>query len=470
MMGFAALLIAALLGYFGVRLWLPNDNGRSPWTPALHASLGIGLGLGSTSCLYFLLLAGGAANLSVIVGCELVALCTAGAFVLRRRTASPPGGSPDALPSFSWNWLAALGLAAMLSLFVAGFANTSDLNPQGGWDAFAIWNLRARFLIHTETWKYAVTGLPVGTHMEYPLLLSSVIARGWVYAGSLSPIVPIATAFVFAVALVILLVSTLALARGASLGLLAGVLLLANPSFVNQAASQYADLPLAFFFLAALALIVLSGESARPARCLSLAGVFAGFAAWTKNEGTLLLIALAAALFVSAWRSAGWRAAARQSGIFLLGALPGLLLVLWFKMALAPPDPLAGQMTVNLGQKLAHAGRWFQVAGGFLKQAWELYIFPGPPLALLAVTCVVLRLRPRNQPSLAPLLAILIVLAGYFAIFLATKDDLEWLFATTLDRLYMHVWPALVLAVFLLLRRPEDFAVTSSPAKSRRAR
>lgn len=469
-MGLVALLIAALLGYCGVRLWLPCDSGRSPWTVALHVSLGIGLGIGFTSCLYFLLLVSGAAKLAVILGFELVALCAAGALVLRQRTASPPGGSPAALPSFSWNWLTALGLAAMLALFLAGFVNTSVLNPQGGWDAFAIWNLRARFLIHTETWKYAVTALPVGTHTEYPLLLSLAIARGWTYAGSLSPIVPVATAFVFAVALVILLVSTLALARGASLGLLAGVVLLANPSFVTQAPSQYADVPLAFFFLAALALIVLSGESARPARCLSLAGVFAGFAAWTKNEGTLLLVALAAAIFVSVWRSAGWRSAARQSGLFLLGALPGLLLVLWFKVALAPPDPLAGQMTVNLGQRLANGGRWLQVAGGFLKQAWDLYVYPGPPLALLAVTCVLLRLRPRQERSLAPLLAVLIVLAGYFAIFLVTKDDIEWLFATALDRLYMHVWPALVLAVFLLLRRPEDFAVVSSPAKAKKAR
>jgi hypothetical protein len=34
----------------------------------------------------------------------------------------------------------------------------------------------------------------------------------------------------------------------------------------------------------------------------------------------------------------------------------------------------------------------------------------------------------------------------------------------------MHVWPALVLAIFLLLRRPEDFATISSPAKAKKAR
>jgi hypothetical protein len=38
---------------------------------------GIGLGIGFTSCLYFLLLAGGAAKLPIILGVELVALCAA---------------------------------------------------------------------------------------------------------------------------------------------------------------------------------------------------------------------------------------------------------------------------------------------------------------------------------------------------------------------------------------------------------
>ena len=86
------------------------------------------------------------------------------------------------------------------------------------------------------------------------------------------------------------------------------------------------------------------------------------------------------------------------------------------------------------------------------------------------MTCGPLRLRPRQERSYAPSLAVLIVLTGYFAIFLVTKDDLDWLIATALDRLYMHVWPALVLAVFLLLRRPEDFAIVSAPAKAKKAR
>jgi hypothetical protein len=464
-----AFVIAWLVGYCGVRLWLPSGAGSRRWTVALHAALGIGLGTGFTSCLYWLLVVGGAGTLPVAAGVELVVLAALSALVMRQRSAAGPGVETAASSAFPL-WIPALGLAVMLCLFVTAFLSVSDWNPQGGWDAFSIWNLRARYLLHSGTWRYAVTPLPVGTHMEYPLLLSSVVARGWTYMGSVSPLVPIGAALGFALALVTMLVSALALARGTAIGLLAGIVLLANPAFVSQAASQYADVPLAFFFAAALALISLGGESPSPARYLSLAGVFAGFAAWTKNEGSLLVLALAAALFVSSWRSAGWPSAARRSGAFLLGALPGLMLVLWFKVALAPPDPLAAQLTLNLGQKLASSARWFQVAGGFLKQAWELYCLPGPALAILAATCGLLRLRPRRERTAGPLLAILIALAGYFAIFLVTKDDLDWLFATALDRLYMHLWPALVLAVFLLLRRPEDFAIVSSPAKPRKAR
>jgi hypothetical protein len=469
-----SLATAWLLGYCAIRLWLPADGGGSRWTAVLQATLGIGLGAGFTGYLYFLLIVCGTGALPVVAGAELVLLAALAAFaVLARRqrsTSTPTADDRIAAPPPLPNWLPGLGLAIMLGLFVAAFVSVGNLNPQGGWDAFSIWNLRARFLLHTETWKYAITPFPVGAHMEYPLLLSSLVARGWTYAGSVSPIVPIAITLVFAVALVVLLVAVLARVRGAGAGLLAGTILLANPSFVNQAPSQYADVPLAFFLLAALALIVLSGESTRPARYLSLAGVFAGFAAWTKNEGALLVVALAAALLVSVWRASGWRSAARQSGIFLLGALPALLLVLWFKVALAPADPLAGQMTAGLGQKLANPGRWLQVAGGFLKQGWELYCIPGPSLALLAAACGLLRLRPRQARPTVPLLAVLFVLAGYFAIFLVTRDDLDWLFSTALERLYLHVWPALVLAVFLLLLRPEDFAIAVSPAKAKKAR
>jgi hypothetical protein len=467
-MWLASLFIATALGYSVVSLWLPSEANRSPWRHALCGGLGIGFGIGLTSCLYFLLLVAGVATPPVMATFELVALGAASALLLRRNVRAS-GESPALSPPFSWNWLAALGLAGMLLLFIAGFADLSGLNPQGGWDAFAIWNLRARYLLDSQTWKYAATSLPVGTHMEYPLLLSSAIARGWRYGGDTAQIVPIATAFLFSLSLVMLLVPALALERRASLGLLGGVVFLANPAFLDQAASQYADVPVASFALAALVLITLRSKGS-PAGYVSLAGVFAGFAAWTKNEGMLLLIALAAGLFADSWRSTGIRSAIRQCGIFLLGALPVLALTLWFKFSVAPHDRLAGQASGKLLEQLANPSRWIHVAAGFLQHAWQLAV----PLALLAGTAALLRLRPRNVRSLAPWVAVAIALAGYAVVFVVTPDDLDWLLATALDRLYLQLWPAPVLAVFLSVRCPEDFAIMAADAepsrKSKRAR
>lgn len=466
-----SLAIAALLGYFGVRLWVPGAGGGSRWAPLLHASLGIALGIGVSSCLYYLLLVNGAATLPVVLGAESLALLACGGvFFYRRRAASPPPAPIDPLPTFSWNWALGIAAALMAALFVAAFLSASEWNPQGGWDAFAMWNLRANFLLHSGTWQFAVARV-TGSHMEYPLLLSSLVARGWLYGGAPSAAVPIAIALLVSLALAGLLSSTVSILRGSAAGMLAVLILLANQFLWHAAPDQYADLPLALFGLAAAALLVLDPSPLRSPRSLTLAGLFAGFAAWTKNEGLLLLLALAAALLATTWRSAGVRQAIRQTGLLLLGALPVLCLVFWFKLFVAQPDPLVGGMGHAFFQKIGDPGRWLHVAAGFFQR------LPGVALLLLALTAGLLRPRPaseRTPAAFLPLIAFAVVLAGDFVVFLLTPDDVEWLLSTALERLYLQLWPLLLLAVFLLLRSPEDFAlraaVPSPAAKSKKSR
>ena len=85
--------------------------------------------------------------------------------------------------------------------------------------------------------------------------------------------------------------------RSRSQGLLAGLVLIGLVSFLQRGTLQYADVPLAFFILSAVLLLVLYDASERPQRgLLVLSGLAAGLAAWTKNEGLLLLLVLPAAL------------------------------------------------------------------------------------------------------------------------------------------------------------------------------
>jgi hypothetical protein len=454
-----SLAIAVAFGYFRVRLWLPDSGARSRWAPLLHAGLGAGLGIGVFSCLYFLLLLAGVAKLPVVFAAEALLLAASAGIYFKRRAAVPVGGeNGDAAESFPWNWALGIAAAAMAAIFLATFFNASELNPQGGWDAFAIWNLRARFLLNGETWRYAVASQSTGTHMEYPLLLSSAIARGWLYGGGPSQAVPVAIALLFPLAIAMVLVSGISILRGAAAGLLAVSILLAHQFLATAAPDQYADLPLAYFGLASVAVLALD----RSARYLTLAGLFAGFAAWTKNEGLLLLAVLTIALAITTWRSAGWSPAVRTSALFLAGALPLLCLVLWFKLFVAPADPTLAGVGGSLAHNPAEAGRWGQVALGFVTR------IPVIAVLLLAFAIGLLRIRPsveRPPAIFLPLIALGLMLVGDFAVVVLSGSDVEWLLATALDRLYLQLWPLLVFGVFLHLRRPEDLAVAGIPVK-----
>ena len=71
-----------------------------------------------------------------------------------------------------------------------------------------------------------------------------------------------------------------------------------------------------------------------------LAGMTAGLAAWTKNEGILFLAAIIAARFVTVARPRGLRAYLRELRHFVIGLAPPLAVLIYFKVALAPPNDL----------------------------------------------------------------------------------------------------------------------------------
>jgi hypothetical protein len=52
-----------------------------------------------------------------------------------------------------------------------------------------------------------------------------------------------------------------------------------------------------------------------------------------------------------------------------------------------------------------------------------------------------------QNTSLTLLLVPVLMLAGYFAVYVITPNDLSWHLATSLDRLFVQIWP---LSVFVL--------------------
>ncbi|MBS2021367.1 MAG: glycosyltransferase family 39 protein, partial [Deltaproteobacteria bacterium] len=279
--------VLAVVAALRVTSRLADELGRPlAWT------LGLLAGLGSSTLPHGLAIALGAAQAPLVLA---VFASLALVWLLRpsERALVPTALLHHAQPHglalrLAWT---ALGLSVLLAL--VAFRHRVLAHPDGEWDSWAIWTLRARFLARGG----AQAGLgPEVEHPDYPLLLPLLTAQGLALPKlSSSPLPPIAAGFVFTALGPLALGLLVARLRGHVAGLLAASSLLLLPFWVRSGADLYADVPLATLALAAAGTLALALET-DSLRLLPLAGLFAGLAAWTKNEGALVLLGGVAAL------------------------------------------------------------------------------------------------------------------------------------------------------------------------------
>lgn len=458
MTGLIWVLEAVVLGCLLVYRWTDLRSLQPAWAGwLLIFGAGAAGGIGVTSCLFFVCGVLLGSPLAALV-LELAALAWLGYEAFRRRTppAQTSGGNqpPVALPWIAGGLLLALGIAT------AAMTIAWDLNPHGNWDAWAIWNLRAKFLaspggLATRAWSPV---LAASSHPAYPLLVSSFVGRCGAFSHTLSQAVPVAMSYGFFVALIALAAGGLTVLRGPTLGLLGALVLAATPSLLHEVPTQYADVPLACYFAGALVFALLD----RPV----LTGIFAGFAAWTKDEGLLVLIVVLVAMAV-------FRRRALVPAV--AGALPVAALVAFFKILLSGGG--APQLSTNpaaAGHQLADVARVGTVAAAFGREFAAMgagWYHPILPLAALALVLGFDRGRRRDTAFCGAIAAALLL--GFFTVYLVTANDLTWILQTSLSRILVQAWPALILAGFAGLRAPEAAAIVTvapQPKVRRKAR
>jgi hypothetical protein len=459
-----SILLAWLLGFLLIQALDPVGSIEPRWAAVLFkAALGTGVGMGVASIIFLLLDVTGAASPAAILGIDIGLVAVLAWHWFRTRSnPGAPSSSDVRAPGFRWTWLLALAFGAVLVISLARLVQMAIALPVGEWDAWTLWNLRAKFLAGPgDSWRYALSPLLYGTHPDYPLLLSAFVARVWEAGGGVNEIAPVVTAFAFFAALLALLVSAVALLRGAASALLAGLVILSTTSLLLWTPAQYADIPLAFFYLGAVALIFL-GESAR-GHAQFWAGLCAGLAAWTKNEGVAFLICiLIVFLTLTLWQRRT-RAAIIRAGWLLAGASPGVLLTLWLKFWLAPPvNPLSGL------SHLYDASRYVQVAEGFFKNLLNLGSGVSHPLILLAILGILLRWKVEERykwPLLISTTSLVLVFLTYCGELVMTPWSLDWQLQTSLDRLILQVWPSFLLLFFVALRNVADTVLPAVASK-----
>ena len=504
----ASLLLSLAIGVFMTLIFLPPTD-REKGGLLFRLFTGSGLGIGVTSCIYFVCLLTGltrytaAIDLVVCLVLGLICLIRSGPRGLREQEKLPPEwqlpgyraelsskkdsgakqGLPVARPVRTRSPLHILttvifstALVSSLISFTAAFLK----EPHGRWDAWLIWNMHARFLFRGgDHWREAFASGMDWSHWDYPLLLPLSIARGWTYTGGEGNL-PAMMGFLFTFLILGLLLTSLSLLRGRIQSYLAAMLLMGTPFFIYMGTSQFADIPLAFFILTTLVMLFFQAGSPenRPGTVI-LAGLAAGLCAWTKNEGLLFFVIVAGSLFCTTACSKGWGSSLRRTAWFLAGALPILMIVVYFKTALAPTnDLLAGFSVSATSAKLFDLGRYVQIARAFFVTGISftqglidirvgMHLNPGPVnILLLAVYMMIagMHIDQRDKTGLLQTaIVLLLTAAGYFFVYVLTPLDLNYHLMTSLNRLFLQLWPGVIFIVFMVAG-PSEQALLHSDA------
>jgi hypothetical protein len=332
----------------------------------------------------------------------------------------------------------------------------AGLNPWGYWDAWAHYNVKARFLFAGgEHWTWIFQAARIAHH-DYPLLLECAIARIWTWNGDMTMSIPQIFSVIWGLWSILIPYSIVAWLRSSVTAAIISLACLTYMPLLFWSAMQYTDIPLACYMMLACAMMVAAGQFPDHFRRFTfLGGFFAGSAAWCKNEGIVFAV-----LIVLWWGFQGVRrhrpefkqaAMALAAGLCVIGGATVLL-----KLGFAGKSDLAGGDAAFF-ELLTDSGRHRMILGFFLALArnlWSLW-----PLLLLFLAFV-LHLYPfRRVAHVGVLLCALSMAAIYYLVFVTTPHDLPWHLRTAADRLLLQIWPLLLLGFAVLFENKERQAV-----------
>ncbi|HWE01436.1 MAG TPA: glycosyltransferase family 39 protein [Tepidisphaeraceae bacterium] len=483
----AGILAAVAIGVCGPGLLdaaLPFHR-RAGIRRGLILFVGLSLGLSLWAAVGLAAFFARMSSLPDLMGGDAILALAGGAAMLAWRRARKTDSVPvvEIDPADDISSLMICFLLLMIVGSAAVFALQVRQRPDGGYDAWAIWNLRARFIYARSSHTFDAA-FP---HADYSPLWPALLARiGWL-AGGLSTAAPMVCGALAATFTAGILFFGVAWFRGARAGVVAAIMLLGTQELIDHAADQYADVPLASVFLATGVLLALFLESRSTSRLRMafLAGLLGGAGALVKNEGMIYVVALLIGLAVAAakFRRPG---GVIEIGAFVAGAVPMLLLLGVFRFGFAPAnDMLSGGAAFavahdidslpaaddsphrlgasgdssagaprSLARRLTDSRRYrtvlFAVLGRLIRiDRWNIFLLAA------AVSFVLRPLSKQDAVARAALgTAILLTCGGYFMAYVATPHGLEWHINTSMNRLILQIWGVLLFLTSLRLNGP----------------
>lgn len=464
-------LIAGAIGFFILHLIIPQDSRIGLPSRIVYS---FAIGLSASSILLFVLVLSPLKDIRLaLVTAEALLLVITAAFTIVFRRVRIPVSTAffRSIAQDKFSVMLAVLLAVGTALSLVCYVMYMQVSPHGGWDSITIWNFRARGLFRGREMLMQVFSplLTFDHHADYPLFIPLTVLHGWIYAGRETLAAPMAVGFFFTYGTLIVLMESLYRHRDALAALIGGCALLGIQVFHHAGAVQYADMPLAFFYLAAVVSIY-DHMTADDRSSLILAGIFTGAAAWTKNEGVSFFAAVCAAWVLHAFfrerRPNTASRFARETLTFIAGAAVFIAVIVLFKRMFPVTNDIVGSAGIGaIITRITDPSRYGMIFGYFTGFFFQTRLFTIVPIALIVLSIALgVRKRTVDEKPFALPVAIM-VCAAYFFVYLITPNDLKWQVKFSLDRLILHFYPFAIFAVLFALRMPGEDTVSASPTR-----
>ncbi len=434
-------LISILIGYFAV-LAVFRKSGI-PCLLSCFLSVGVGLGISALLTFYSFLIFDKFHPAAIII-LHTIVLTGLSLYCFKNQKSMKTdfdGTAPVNRQSIFGAMLCLAALAVTLFFALKQFF--------GQWDAWALWNMKAKFLTTSgHAWKAAFTQLHWHTQPDYPLLLPMMTIWGWVMDANNFYTAPFVVAVIFTVACIGLLFCALERYARKDIALIGGSFLFFLPWFLTLATAQYADIILAYELLASficLAMILREGNE----NSAILLGFFLGLMTFTKNEGIMiaLLLFLMTAVYLFSNRSFDRPLAKKLSGFMMAGLLFPVSATMIFKIFLAPHNPDIALKYMTFASRFFNFEGCYMIIYALMQEVthnrWH-YLW-----ACLAVL-ITLEWRKYFYKEIKIFTWFFIVyFTVLFIVYLGTVNfDLMWRLSRTLSRILFTLLPSIVFVVF----------------------
>jgi hypothetical protein len=324
------------------------------------------------------------------------------------------------------------------------------MHPYGFEDAWSIWNLPARVIFRENSASIFTNSQAYNRfHPDYPVALSLNVAWGWFITMSETSRIPIAISLLCTFTPAILFWTALSKWKGGLAGALGALVLLITPD-LSSAVGQYADPLLVLHMLAAAIMFygyLKSGEDG----LMILAGLLTGSCAWVKNEGILFICVFFIICLLAAAMGMTTRNALKSFGMGL--ALP-VLIVIVFKLTVEAQNDIVGSAT-SLSHQILDGSRWVLIGKSFISYFAGYANWPVSIVLVLLVYALLMGWdRTETRRQILFFLLFTGQIAGYFLIYLITPHDLQTHINTSIERVIFHLFPLIILWLFVAIRSP----------------